>query len=39
MDKQKNHCDNNRVIRKSIEREYVYLNQQRKQTDVKNIEI
>jgi hypothetical protein len=26
-DKQKNHCDNNRVIRKSMGGETVYLNQ------------
>jgi hypothetical protein len=37
-DKQKNHRDKNRVFRMSIEGEYVYLNQQRKQTDVKYIE-
>jgi hypothetical protein len=32
MDKQKYHCDNNRVIKKSIGVEYVYLDQIRKQT-------
>jgi hypothetical protein len=38
MDKQNNHQNNNRVIRKSIKGEYLYLNQERKQIDIKSIE-
>jgi hypothetical protein len=36
-DKQKNYHDNKKVIRTSIEVEYIYLDQIKKQIDIKNI--